>query len=285
MAFELPVSLSPSKVSSFTNCALSFRFSSIDKIPSPPTIATVKGTLVHSALEHLFSLEPPSRTLDAALDALATARVALNNNPEWRELALDEHSTEEFIADAMRLVHTYFTMEDPSTINPIGNELRVEQQLPTDNGSSVLLRGIIDRLERDADGNLIVSDYKTGKSPKSQYASARLTGVHIYAWLCEQIYGERPTKVQLLFLGDGQVVEAFLTEQSSRQIERKLRSIWSTIETACSQEDFRPRKSPLCSWCSYQQWCPEFGGDPAQARPEFLASGRPYAPAPPGRRD
>ena len=65
MALELPTSLSPSKVSSFTDCALSFRFSAIDKIPQPPTIATVKGTLVHAALERLLALDATERTIDA----------------------------------------------------------------------------------------------------------------------------------------------------------------------------------------------------------------------------
>lgn len=270
MALELPTSLSPSKVSTFTDCALSFRFSAIDKIPQPPTVATVKGTLVHSALERLLALKASERTVEAAVRCLADASSELDQDPEWEQLGLSADEQAVFFREADVLVHKYFDIEDPQLIEPIGLELHVEHQLQVKNGSSVTLRGIIDRLERDANGQLVVSDYKTGKAPAEGYQHSRLTGVHIYAYLCEQIYGERPAKVQLLFLGGSPtIVETTPTEQSTRQIERKVTSIWSAIETACERDDFRPKKSRLCSWCAYQQWCPAFGGDPDEARAAF----------------
>ena len=279
MALELPTSLSPSKVSTFTDCALSFRFSAIDKIPQPPTVATVKGTLVHSALERLLALEAGDRTVEAAVTCLAEASAELENDPEWVELDLSADEQLTFFRDADVLVHKYFDIEDPQLIEPIGLELHVEHQLQVKSGAHITLRGIIDRLERDANGQLVVSDYKTGKAPAAGYQQSRLTGVHIYAYLCEQIYDERPAKVQLLFLGGSPtIVETTPTEQSTRQIERKVTSIWSAIETACERDDFRPKKSPLCSWCAYQQWCPAFGGDPDAARAAFADVDRPLRP-------
>ncbi|MEX1218531.1 MAG: PD-(D/E)XK nuclease family protein, partial [Acidimicrobiales bacterium] len=234
MALKLPSSLSPSKVSSFTDCPLAFRFSAIDKLPQPPSVATVKGTLVHAALERLLALDAPARTISAALACLAEAILELDTDPEWAELALSPEDQITFFRDADHLVHKYFEIEDPTQIEPIGLELHVEHQLQMGNGSSVMLRGIIDRLERDVNGQLVVSDYKTGKAPAAAYQQSRLTGVHIYAYLCEQIYGERPSKVQLLFLGGSPtIIDTIPTDQSTRQIERKVTSIWSAIETAC----------------------------------------------------
>lgn len=267
MALVPPGSLSPSKVSSFTDCALAFRFSAIDRIPQPPTIATVRGTLVHSALEGLLALDPADRTRQAAGECLAAAVDELPDDPEWIELALDDAATATFLAEADALVGRYFEIEDPTMVDAVGLELPVEHPLFADDPDRpVVLRGIIDRLERDANGRLVVTDYKTGRAPSEGYQQSRLTGVHIYAYLCERIHGERPAKVRLLFLGSPAVVEAEPTDQSTRQIERKLTSIWSAIETACEREDFRPKKSRLCSWCAYQQWCPAFGGDPEEAR-------------------
>lgn len=267
MALVPPSSLSPSKVSSFTDCALAFRFSAIDHIPQPPTIATVRGTLVHSALEGLLALDPGDRTPDAAASCLADAIGRLPDDPEWNELALDDAAAAKFVADARTLVQRYFDLEDPTAVDAIGLELPVEHPLFADDPDRpVVLRGIIDRLERDADGRLVVTDYKTGRAPAEGYQQSRLTGVHIYALLCERIHGERPARVRLLYLGSPAIVEAAPSDQSTRQIERKLVSIWSAIETACEREDFRPKKSKLCSWCAYQQWCPAFGGDPDEAR-------------------
>src|SRR5437764_5165155 len=88
MGLEPPRTLSPSKVAAFTDCALAFRFATIDRLPEPPSPWATKGTLVHAALEHLFLLEPQQRTLEAALTCLDTAFAALREEPEYRELHL-----------------------------------------------------------------------------------------------------------------------------------------------------------------------------------------------------
>ncbi len=261
MPLELPTSLSPSKVSSFTDCALAFRFSAIDRLPDPPTVATVKGSLVHAALERLMLLAPSERSPEAAVTCLADARASLDTDPEWVELALDEAGEAELLAEADVLVRRYFDIEDPSAVTPIGLELRMEVEL-----DGLTLRGIIDRLELDADGELVVTDYKTGRAPKEAFEQSRLGGVHFYAFLCERLLGRRPSRVQLLYLSDPVAITTTPSEQSIRQLERKVRAIWSAIERACDRDDFRPKQSRLCGWCAFQTYCPAFGGDPSEAR-------------------
>src|SRR5688572_21585981 len=129
MALPLPVSLSPSKVSSFTDCALAFRFSAIDRLPEPPSLAATRGTLVHAALEGLFCLEAPERTLAAALACLDEAFVDMAEHPDLADLELDEASHAELRADAAELVTRYFALEDPTAVTLIGIELKLEVEL------------------------------------------------------------------------------------------------------------------------------------------------------------
>jgi putative RecB family exonuclease len=260
MALALPTSLSPSKVSSFTDCALAFRFSAIDRLPEPPSTPATKGTLVHAALERLFDLPPDQRTLPAALTAVDEAFELLRLDPDYTELGLDADTEAAFLDEAEQLVRRYFQLEDPTTVHPIGLELRLETEL-----DGLLLRGIIDRLELDEHGELVVTDYKTGRAPNERYEQGRLGGVHFYAFLCERLLGRRPARVQLLYLADPVAITTQPTEASIRALERKLRAIWSAIERACERENFAPRPSKLCDWCAFQAFCPAFGGDPAQA--------------------
>jgi putative RecB family exonuclease len=261
MPLDLPTSLSPSKVSSFTDCALAFRFSAIDRLPDPPTAATVKGTLVHSSLERLMLLDPPDRTVEGALTCLTDARAALDDDDEWLELALDAEAAATFMTEADTLVRKYFEIEDPTTVTPMGLELRMEVEL-----DGLTLRGIIDRLELDTDGALVVTDYKTGRAPNEAFEQSRLGGVHFYAFLCERLLGRRPDRVQLLYLSNPVTITTVPSEQSIRQLERKVKAIWQAIERACERDDFRPKQSRLCNWCAYQEFCPAFGGDPDDAR-------------------
>ncbi len=260
MAFPLPATLSPSKVSTFTDCGLAFRFSTIDRLPEPPSVATTKGTLVHAALERLFCLPPADRTLAAGLTCLDAAVEAMRDDPDFVDLDLDAEAEAQLLDDAERLVRRYFELEDPTLVQPIGLELSLEVTV-----GSMRLRGIIDRLELDATGRLVVTDYKTGRVPHANHEKGKLGGVHFYSFLCERLFGQRPAAVQLLYLAEPVALVIAPTEQSTRALERKVTAVWSAIERACEREDFRPKPSKLCDWCSFRQYCPVFGGDPSLA--------------------
>jgi putative RecB family exonuclease len=260
MPLPLPTSLSPSKVASFKDCALAFRFSAIDHLPEPPTVWAAKGTLVHRALELLYLEAPADRTVDAALAHLVTATPEVMGSREYAELVFTDEERESFELDAQRLVRNTFRLEDPRTVRPIGLELRMEARL-----GSLKLRGIIDRLELDENGGLVVTDYKTGKVPAVNYEQGKLGGLHFYAFLVEQMLGQRPAKVQLLYLHEPISIVSTPTEQSIRGLQIRASAIWKAVETACMRDDFRPKPSRLCTYCSFQQWCPAFGGDPKSA--------------------
>jgi putative RecB family exonuclease len=260
MPLPLPTGLSPSKVSSFTDCGLAFRFSAIDHLPEPPSVAATRGSLVHAALERLFLLDPGERTHERSLACLDEAIVAMREHPEYAGLELDDAAEAVFHDEARELLARYFRLEDPTTITPIGIELRLEVEV-----GGVQLRGIIDRLELDADGELVVTDYKTGKAPGERQEQQRLAGVAFYSLLCERLFGKRPARVQLLYLADPVAIISVPTDRSTRGVERKLAAIWMAIERACEREDFRPKPGRLCDWCGFKAYCPSFGGDVALA--------------------
>lgn len=271
MPLPLPTSLSPSKVSSFKECALAFRFSSIDKLPEPPSPWATKGTLVHRALQLLFWDEPAGRrTVAAALAKLERAKAEMAVDPEFVGLELDDEAAATFFAEAGTLVRKYFELEDPNEVRVIGVELRMEARV-----GGLLLRGIIDRLELDADGELVITDYKTGGSPGESFELPRMAGVHFYAFLCEQVLGRRPARIQLLHLAEPVAISLTPSEQSIRGLRNRTQAIWSAVEQACATDDFRPKVSRLCDFCGYKAYCPAFGGDlsAVPARTDDAATG------------
>jgi putative RecB family exonuclease len=266
MTNPAPASLSPSRVEAFTSCPLAFRFANIDKLPEPPSAHTTKGSLVHRALELLFTRPPAQRDAASAFAALDEAIAEYRVHPDFVDLHLEPEAAAEFLADARSLVERYLAMEDPSTVRDIGLELRLEA--PT---GSLLLRGIIDRLELDADGELVVTDYKTGRSPGVNREQQRMSGVHFYSFLCEEVLGKRPSRIRLMYLRSGEVIEAVPSAQSVRFITTRTNAVWQAVERAIANDDFRPRTGPLCSFCAFQRWCPSYGGDPARAKDEATA--------------
>lgn len=251
MSLPLPSSLTPSKIASFKDCALAFRLANIDRLPEAPSPYAVKGTLVHKALELLFSGGP--RTRQAARRCLDDAWELVGD--QIAELEMDREGSERFRDEARALVDAYFTLEDPTQVEVVGTEMTLEVVR-----GDLRLRGIIDRLERDPDGSLVVSDYKTGRVPHQAQEQSRFGGLHFYAYLCQEALGELPGLVQLLYLAGPTRIAAVPTEQSVRAMARRATAVWSAIERACRDEDFRPHPSGLCAYCSFRAYCPAFGG-------------------------
>lgn len=262
MSLQLPGSLTPSKVATFKECALAFRLSAIERLPEPPSEQAFKGTVVHRALELLMWEEDQGRRdLAAAFAKLERALAELLEGQEGQALGLAGQQLDDFATDAQLLLRNYFQLEDPNRVQVLGTELRLQVEL-----DGLRLRGIIDRLELAADGELVVTDYKTGKAPCITQEQARLGGVHFYAFLCEQVLGRRPARVQLFHLREPLSICGIPSDQSIAGLERQALAIWAAVKRACLLEDFRPRPGPLCDWCGYRAYCPAVGGDLALLR-------------------
>ena len=266
-AWPIPSSLSPSRVSSFTSCPMQFRFSSVQRLPEPPGVATTRGSVVHRALELLFVLPATERTPDALQRTLSDALDEYATHPDYVGLRLDDAGAQSFRIDCDKLIERYFDMEDPTAVRAIGLEVRMAANVGT-----LELRGVIDRLELDEAGELVVTDYKTGRPPSSRYEQKSLAGVHFYSFLCEAVLGRRPSKIRLMYLSSGETIETVPSAQSVRFIHTRTNAVWKAVERACITGDFRPNQGRLCDWCSFRDWCPAFGGDPDRAETEAVAA-------------
>jgi putative RecB family exonuclease len=242
-------------------CPLLFRFRVIDRLPEPPSPVALRGTLVHSVLERLFDLPRGERSQAAALALLPQAYADLQvKDPRLPQMMADGVVEEtEWLAEANELVKAYFTLEDPTRLIPEARELLVEA--PLENG--LLLRGYIDRLEvAPSTGQVRITDYKTGKSPAPQYQGEVLFQLRFYALAIWRTRGVIPAVVQLLYLGNRDIVHNEPTQGDLERTELKVLNIWDGITDMARRADFPPVKGPLCGWCSFQAQCPLFGGTP-----------------------
>ncbi|MCL1872010.1 MAG: PD-(D/E)XK nuclease family protein, partial [Promicromonosporaceae bacterium] len=190
-------------------CPLLFRYRVVDRLPEPPSSAAARGTLVHSVLERLYDAPRGERTHAAALGLLPTEwERLLEADARYRELVTDDG----WLDGAGRLLGTYFTLEDPNRLEPEARELRVETRLP----DGPLLRGIVDRLDVAPDGALRVVDYKSGRSPRPGYEASALFQMRFYGLVLWRERGVLPKMLQLVYLGDGQVLRS---EPRERELE------------------------------------------------------------------
>jgi putative RecB family exonuclease len=260
---EVLGSLSPSRASDFMSCPLLFRFRTVDRLPEPFSPDAVRGTVVHRVLENLFDLPAADRTPDRAASLLG---------PAWDELVAAEPDIAEmfgadssggpeiaaWLASCRESLGRYFTLEDPTRLEPAEREAYVETLLD----SKLLLRGFVDRLDVTPTGEIRVVDYKTGKAPGESFEAKALFQMKFYALVIWRTRGVVPRVLQLIYLGSGELLRYTPDEQDLLATERKVEALWRAIVSATETGDWRPSKSSLCGWCAHQSICPAWGGTP-----------------------
>ncbi|PZS36175.1 MAG: recombinase RecB [Pseudonocardiales bacterium] len=272
---ELPVpilgSLSPSRAADFKVCPLLYRFRSIDHLPQTPSMMATRGTVVHAVLEELFDLPAAQRTLAAARDLLPGAwQRVLAESPESASLFAadpDGSALADWLASAAELLGNYFTLEDPTRLEPQAREQRVEIVI-----DGLRLRGYVDRLDVTSDGDIRVVDYKTGATPREAFEAQALFQMKFYALVLWRTRGVVPRQLRLIYLADTDTLTYSPGADELERFERTLRAIWAAIERATELREFEPSPSRLCDWCDYKALCPAWGGTPPPFPDDALAA-------------
>ena len=255
--------LSPSRAADFLSCPLLFRFRTIDRLPEPPSVDAMRGTVVHQVLEDLFDLPAPERTPERAQSMV---------DEVWAQISVDEPEAAAMFAEdgdggpdvvawllsCRESVRRWFDLEDPRRIEPAERELYVETLLD----SKLLLRGFVDRVDEAPDGALRVVDYKSGRSPREGFEAKALFQLRFYALALWRTRGVVPRVLQLVYLGNSEIITYEPDEQALLATERKVEAVWRAIQHAEQTGDYQPQRSALCGWCAHQALCPAWGGQP-----------------------
>lgn len=260
--------LSPSRTKDFKQCPLLFRFRSVDHLPEEPSSAALRGTIVHSVLEHLYEFAPSERTPETA-HALLPKRwdAHVEKHPEVLDMFSSRDELADWLASADVLVDNYFQMENPQFIEPAAREKFVNARLD----SGLAIRGIIDRLDVSPSKQMRVVDYKTGKSPSPRFQDEALFQMRFYALALYLTTGSAPVRTQLVYLKDGRTLTYDPVPEDLPMLAGELNATWDQIERRLDAKEFESKPSKLCDWCYFKSICPAWGGTPPSISEEGIA--------------
>jgi len=145
------------------------------------------------------------------------------------------------------------SIEDPTSFEPLERERWVRGSIEDLN-----LRGILDRMDRNNKGELVIVDYKSGKAPLAKYKEPRFFALKLYALLIQKELGEMPSELKLIYLKNSTIHTLKVTQDSLDQVKIEVLEIWNNIKIAFETNEFPATKNTLCDWCYYKPICPVF---------------------------
>src|SRR5262249_9201058 len=111
-------------------------------------------------------------------------------------------------------------------------------------------------------GEGFVPTHNTGRAPGEWFELKALFQMKFYALVIWRTRGVVPAMLQLVYLGNAEMMRYVPDEDDLLATERKVEAIWQAIRRAEESGDWRPSPSRLCDWCSFHDLCPAFGGTP-----------------------
>src|SRR5690606_18581395 len=267
------VPVTPSKLTSFEDCPRRYRFTYLDR-PTPPKgppwAHNSLGASVHTALRNWYELPPSQRNRQAVAALLKAGWV--------REGYRDQEQERGMWRAARSWLESYVETMPPE---PLGVERTVAART-----SVIAVSGRADRIDL-RDGELVVVDYKTGRSAPGEDDARGSVALTLYAFAAERMFRRPCRRVELHHLPTGTVAAAELSPESvQRQIQRveataeDLRAAEAAVAAGADRDEVFPTQpGPQCGWCDFRAACPEGKTIPAK-EPWAAVAGRELAASP-----
>jgi CRISPR/Cas system-associated exonuclease Cas4 (RecB family) len=235
----LALRVSYTKLDTYRTCPKKFKFIYIERGVVIPSEKMLIGQAVHSTLETWVA--EGGEDLGDLMDMLAASCVA------WR--AQGEISEEEEQLARDMLIEYYDTFSSLDRGNIVGIEEPFE--LLVDN---VLITGILDRVEWESPGVLMVVDYKTGRTSVSQAQAAKNLQTALYTMAAKQRWPEAEHIITKLVYP--RLKKSVIHEFTDEQLATHMAAIRETAMEMRLDHSMPPTGTPpICGNCSFKYKC------------------------------
>jgi len=245
---------SHSKLSTFEQCPLKFKFRYIEKIKPDieNTIEGFLGTKVHEALEWVYSEILKDKAREFTLDEVIKYYAISWNQDYTNEIKIvkQELTAEDYFNRGIKFLIDYYTTHSPFKDSTIDIEKRI--YLDLEDGNKII--GFIDRLVHNKETNIFeIHDYKTSGFLKSQEELDKDRQLALYSIAIKELF-EEAEEVHLVwhFLDFNKKIVSKRTDEQLEQLKQEILQLIKKIE---STTEFPPCPSNLCSWCEFQSHC------------------------------
>lgn len=234
--------LSVSSSSTYDECHRKYRYQYIDKLPKKSHDYQDIGNFVHEVLQFFHDgLRGEKKLSEDEWGPLMT-KCCVDAWPKYADKLTIEAQNK-----SHHHLKEYFRYLKETGLPDV---LATEEKFAMDLGNGILVRGVIDRVDRMPDGSFKISDYKTGKSRYLDDFQLKVYGMALK---------EREPQVkefigEYIVLSEGPKIKSYkLTEADIEEARQELLRIAHDIR---NDQTWDPKPTRLCNWCDFQEVCP-----------------------------
>ena len=238
--------LSATQFRNYMECAKKYKFNYVLKVPQPSQSFLALGDVVHKIFEKLSFLEKDGKQISKKIGYDLLEKY-------WDSTAYSSDSKEDQDKiKAKKMISNFIEWANKNTHKVIGVELPFQMDI-----CGIPIRGKIDRLEKDDNGNYYVIDYKTGACYESENSISENIQMNLYALAIEKKFKKLPHEASLYYVNEDKFIRYIITNrQSVDDFKQKLEHVIASI----INEEFEA--NPLqgawtCRWCPYKNICDE----------------------------
>lgn len=252
-----PVKLSATRVKMYLQCPRQYRFQYVDCIPTQISGALAFGNVIHQVLHniHQWSLahgEPLNESVALYEFSRIWDETVDRDVPLFKDYA--ELVGYSGLASTILIGYIEEHRDKPAPIL-LEHPFEIEAfDVPDD--YPFTLRGVIDRVDEEDDG-LVIVDFKSGKrkpSPKILGEDLQLT---IYAYAAWRLFGQNAKRVVYYHLRDQTQIPVQRSEEELALLEEV---VLPSVATGIACGQFDPRPGFYCRFCDFRHLCDQEGG-------------------------
>lgn len=247
---------SPSRIGSFNNCKLAYKYKYIDRLVSDiQTIERFRGSIAHEALEEFYKLIKAGsvKPVEWLLDKYE--ELWRKNYSSSIKIVKKELTAEDYYNKGRQSIIDYYNKYKPFDKAKVIDTERMLSFNVKHNKIEYPFRGILDRLDWDDKENMFeIHDYKVTNRLMTQEEADEDWQLGLYYVALKEKWPD-VKKVKLVWhslLFNKEIISSRKEEQANELQEKVIERI-KEIESCA---DFYPQKSALCDWCDFQNICP-----------------------------